>query len=90
MLVGIICTVVIALVAAYQTWASHLYFQSAELYREALYKQRAHTDVAIRKLECIVAVLPLHESAALRGDARQCDAILATAIQQANAIRVPE
>jgi len=92
-IVGIICTVVISIVAIYQTLAARALRQACASYETTLEKWRAANDAQRRALELWVlrfeslrAILPLHHQAAARGDARQCNALLAAAIAQANQI----
>lgn len=95
MIAGVTCTVIIGLIAIHQTWSARRYRDAAVLYRaalvgtqKALEYQRQHMVAANGKLVAIATALPLHHAAAERGDARVCNAILAVAIANANAIRV--
>ena len=95
MIIGIICTVILALIALWQT----LSLRAAKVVccglldliakdAIALRDQQAQMTAANRKLACIAAAAPLHRAAAARGDARQCNAIMAAAIAEAYAITV--
>jgi hypothetical protein len=93
-ILGISCVVFFGLVAIYQTWAAHQYQEIFRTYKKATERQlesqltmfQEAIDGRDRQFAAIAAALPMHHAAALRGDARQCNAILASAIAQANAI----
>jgi len=97
MILGITCTVVISVIAIYQTLAAQALRQACASYETAIARWKAANDAqrlaleqwALR-FESLSAILPLHHQAAARGDARQCNALLAGAIAQANQIGATE
>lgn len=87
---SIACVVFFAAVAIWMTWVAREHQGAAQIHKKTTEDVRATYLRGIesrdRQLAVIAAMLPLHHAAARRGDARQCNAILAGAIAQMNAI----
>lgn len=87
MAIGIVCTVVIGLVALYQTLVSRILFRKCVARDRVIETQRMAIAAAAEMAKAIADILPIHYAAAERGDARQCNAILGAAVAAANAAR---